>query len=121
MHGAPNVGVASYVSRSGVDPKGYTKSKQIAQDDGMHRDIKHKKILNVIHKQNHLTLLIYLNRQKNYQDIVNRLIKIFNLLMIKILKNAVYRLEKINHINHVHMKMSRHLNEIHKQNMFMID
>ena len=43
MHGAPNVGVASYVSRSGVDPKGYTKSKQIAQDDGMHRDIKHKK------------------------------------------------------------------------------
>ncbi|MCT2557163.1 hypothetical protein N2034_13455, partial [Staphylococcus aureus] len=43
MNGAPNVGVASYVSRSGVNPKGYTKSKQIAQDDGMHRDVKHKK------------------------------------------------------------------------------
>ena len=121
MHGTPNVGLVSYSKPSYSKPSGYTKSKRIAQDDGMHRDVKHKKKLNVTRKQNHLALLIYLNRQKNYQDVVNRLIKTFNLLMIKISKNVVYRLEKINHINHVHIQMSRHLNEIHKQNMFMID
>ncbi|UMT78662.1 hypothetical protein ML436_02735 [Staphylococcus roterodami] len=43
MHGAPNVGVVSYSKPSYSKPSGYTKSKRIAQDDGMYRDVKHKK------------------------------------------------------------------------------
>lgn len=40
MHGAPIVGM---VKPSYSKPSGFTKSKRIAQDDGMHRDVKHKK------------------------------------------------------------------------------
>ncbi|HCZ0474487.1 TPA: hypothetical protein O2I47_000921 [Staphylococcus aureus] len=43
MHGTPNVGLVSYSKPSYSKPSGYTKSKRIAQDDGMHRDVKHKK------------------------------------------------------------------------------
>ncbi|HDA2277999.1 TPA: hypothetical protein O4511_002817, partial [Staphylococcus aureus] len=43
MHGAPNVGLVSYSKPSYSKPSGYTKSKRVAQDDSMHRDVKHKK------------------------------------------------------------------------------
>lgn len=43
MHGAPNVGLVSYSKPSYSKPSGYTKPKRIAQDDSMHRDVKHKK------------------------------------------------------------------------------
>ncbi|HDF0610409.1 TPA: hypothetical protein PEC17_002598 [Staphylococcus aureus] len=43
MHGAPNVGLVSYSKPSYSKPSGYTKSKKIAQDDSMHRDVKQKK------------------------------------------------------------------------------